>query len=82
MGNRHPSQPSGGTLIDPTTLAPTDQRVLLDFLNMADQAAAHFTEPLPHDAEKTHDVILRVHAYVKTSLYEPTGRTIEPLLRR
>jgi hypothetical protein len=72
----------GGTLIDSAILPTDEQQLFLNFLKMADQAAAHFTTPVAHDWTKTHDVILRVHAYVKTNLHDPTGRTIDPLLRR
>lgn len=53
-----------------------DKDMILDFLKMADQAAAHFTVPIRHKWEETHDVILLVHKYLKTNLYEHTGRTI------
>jgi hypothetical protein len=69
----------GGKLINPATLPSDEQRLLLDFLKMADQAAAHFTTPIAHDWTKTHDVIRHVHSYLKANLYDATGRTIEPL---
>ena len=69
----------GGTPIDPATLQPEDQRLFLDFLKMADQAAAHFTTPIAHDWTKTHEVILRIHKHLKVNLYERTGRRIEKI---
>jgi hypothetical protein len=50
----------GGTLLDPTTLSQAERDLFLDFLIMADKAAAHFTVPIKHDWSKTHDVILRI----------------------
>jgi hypothetical protein len=67
----------GGVLIDLATLPRADQDLFLNFLKMADQAAAHFTIPITHDWTVTHDVILRVHEYLKMNLYEPTNRKIE-----
>lgn len=65
----------GGTCIDLATLSQNQKKLLLDFLKMADQAAAHFTTPQVHDWARTHEVITLVHGYVKAHLYDATGRT-------
>jgi hypothetical protein len=44
---------SDGVLIDPAALPPEEKELLLDFLDMADKAAARFTIPLNHDWTKT-----------------------------
>jgi hypothetical protein len=64
----------GGLLIDPATLPKTEHNLFLDFLKMADKAAAHFTIPIAHDWTKTHEVILRIRHYLKVNLYDHTGR--------
>jgi hypothetical protein len=64
----------GGVPLDPAALPTNEQDLLLPFIVMADQAAAHFTVPAPHDWTKTHEVILLIHRYLKTNLYDPTGR--------
>jgi hypothetical protein len=64
----------GGILIDPATLPQAEQDLPLNFLIMADQAAAHFTLPIDHDWTKTDEVILRIHHHLKVNLYDPTGR--------
>src|SRR4051794_19688642 len=69
----------GGILIDPATLPAAEQDSFLNFLKMADQAAAHFTTPIAHDWTVTHEVILRVHAHLKTKLYDATHRKIEAI---
>jgi hypothetical protein len=69
----------GGTLIDPATLAQDEQHLFLNFLKMADQAAAHFTVPIIHDWKVTHEVIRRVHGHLKTHLYGPTNRRIQAM---
>jgi hypothetical protein len=66
----------GGLLIDPATLPARERQLFLDFLKMADKAAAHFTVPITHDWTKTHDVVLRVHHHLKVCLYDYTGRTL------
>jgi len=65
----------GGTRVNVATISPGDQKVLLDFLIMADKAAAHFTTPIPHDRKPIPSVILLIHGYLKTHLYGVTGRT-------
>lgn len=61
-------------LIDPAALPPGEKKLFFDFLNTADKAPAHFTIPMIHDWAKTHDVILRLHHYLKVNLYDHTGR--------
>jgi hypothetical protein len=69
----------GGTILDPSTLTPEEKKLFLDFLLMADKAAAHFTMPMKHDWTKTHDVILRIHHYLRGNLYDRAGRSgLEP----
>jgi hypothetical protein len=70
----------GGKLLDPATLPAADRDLFFDFLKMADKAAAHFTTPMNHDWTKTHDVIQRIHHYLKVNLYDQAGRSgLEPL---
>ncbi len=64
----------GGKLLNPAELPPADRELFLDFLRMADKAAAHFTLPMNHDWTKTHDVIRRIHHYLKVNLYDQAGR--------
>jgi len=66
----------GGTLIDPETLPPADRELILNFLKMADQAAAHFTVPIKHKWERSHEVILLVYELLKVNLYDRVGRAI------
>ena len=71
----------GGLRVDPATLSVNEQKLFLDFLTMADKAAAHFTIPKSHDWTKTHDVIELIHGYLKSNLYDAVGRTgLEPLI--
>ena len=71
----------GGKLLDPSALPTADRDLLLGFLRMADKAAAHFTVPMSHDWARTHDVIRRVHHYLKVNLYDQAGRRgLEPLI--
>jgi len=65
----------GGHRIDPVTLSPLEQQLFLGFLTMTDKAAAHLTTPKDHKWAKTHDVIKRIHGYLRTNLYDPAGRT-------
>jgi len=67
----------GGVLLDPNALSATDRDLFLNFLVMADKAAAHFTLPMNHDWTKTHDVILRIHHYLMVNLYNHTGRLFQ-----
>lgn len=67
----------GCLLIDPAALPAADRDLFLDFLNMADKAAAHFTIPMNHDWAKTREVIHRIHYYLKLNLYDHTGRAFQ-----
>lgn len=67
----------GGKFIDLATLPPGDEALFIGFLKMADKAAAHFTMPMYHDWSKTHDVILRIHHYLKVNVYGHTGRRFQ-----
>lgn len=70
----------GGIRLDPGALRPHEPRLFLDFIIMADKAAAHFTTPRAHDTSTTHAVIKLIHGYLKKNLYDPTARTgLEPL---
>jgi hypothetical protein len=71
------AQDLGGKLIDLATLPPGDEALFMEFLKMADKAAAHFTTPIVHDWSKTHEMILRIHHYLKVNLYDHTGRRFE-----
>lgn len=64
----------GGASLDPVALPMADQAFFLDFLIMADKAAAHFTLPLPHDWSRTDEVILRIHHFLAINLYGHTSR--------
>jgi hypothetical protein len=64
----------GGLNVELTALPIDEQTLLFDFLKMADKAAAHFTIPIAHDWAKAHEVILRIHHYLKVYLYDHTGR--------
>ncbi len=70
----------GGELVDITKIPSADHDLIMGFLKMADQAAAHFTIPIDHKWERTHDVVLLVHQYLKVHLYERTGRAIVNVL--
>jgi hypothetical protein len=63
----------GGVLLDPNSLSATDRDLFLNFLVMADKAAAHFTLPMNHDWTKTHEVILRIHHYLTRHSRNQTG---------
>lgn len=43
----------GGRRVDIATISATDQKMLLDFLVMADKEAAHFTSPYPMTAPRS-----------------------------
>jgi hypothetical protein len=64
----------GGDRVDFTQMSVADQKMLLAFIIMADQAAAHFTTPIPHDRGPIPKVIKLIHGYLKTHLYEVVGR--------
>lgn len=63
----------GGKFIDLSALAG-DARLFLDFIVMADKAAAHFTMLEPHHWQKTHEVIGRICRYMKKDLFDEAGR--------
>jgi hypothetical protein len=65
----------GGTRVSISSIPIPDQKVLLDFLIMSDKAAAHFTALLPHDRTVIPKVIVMIHGYIKTHLYDVVGRT-------
>jgi hypothetical protein len=65
----------GGTRVRISSISVADQKMLLDFLIMADKAAAHFTSPKPHDRTTIPRVVVLIHAYLKTHLYDAVGRT-------
>lgn len=65
----------GGTVLDPTKLPGAEQTLFLNFVIMADKAAAHFTTPSGHSWNQTHDVIKLIHGYLNTNLYIPAGRS-------
>jgi hypothetical protein len=46
-----------GVLLDPAKLPTNERTLFLNFLIMADKAAAHFTTPRNHDWNMTHEVI-------------------------
>jgi hypothetical protein len=70
----------GGRRVEVKTLFPDEERLIFNFLTMADKAAAHFTIPMSHNWGNTHDVIKIVHRLLKIQLYDPAGRTgLEPL---
>jgi len=64
----------GGTRVSIPSISLSDQKMLLDFIIMADKAAAHFTTPIPHDRTTIPKVILMIHRYVKTHLYDVVGK--------
>jgi hypothetical protein len=74
------SEDLGGKFIDLSSLATADEALFTPFIKMADKAAAHFILPMTHDVSKTHDVILRIHHYLKVNLYEHTGRPFKDLI--
>jgi len=65
----------GGVRLDVPKLPGGEQQLFLDFLIMADKAAAHFTMPKNHDWSKTHDIMRLIHGYLKSNLYYPAGRS-------
>jgi hypothetical protein len=65
----------GGRRVSIATISAADQKMLLDFLVMADKAAAHFTSPCPHDRTTIPRVVILIHGYLKTHLYDVLGRT-------
>ncbi|MBI5083065.1 MAG: hypothetical protein HZB13_00480 [Acidobacteria bacterium] len=66
----------GGKFIDLATLPASDETLLVGFLEMANKAAAHFTLPTDHDWERTHEAIIRIHHYLRHSLYGHAGRRL------
>jgi len=71
----------GGKCIDLRELEP-DEALFAGFLKMADKAAAHLTIPMNHDWSQTHDVILRIHHYIKVNLYDRTNRQFKDAIRQ
>jgi hypothetical protein len=69
-----------GKFIDLASLPTADDSLFAPFIKMADKAAAHFTMPMAHDVSKTHEVILRIHHYLKVDLYDYTGRLFKDLI--
>lgn len=69
----------GGTLLKVSDLTPDDVELFRGFIRMADKAAAHFTLPIDHPWERSHEAILRIYECVSTHLYGPTGKVIVPL---
>ena len=65
----------GGFRVNIASIPTAGQKMLLDFLVMTDKAAAHFTAPLPHDRTPIPKVIVMIHGYIKTHLYDVVGRT-------
>ena len=65
----------GGTRLSISTISQPDQKMLLNFIIMADKAAAHFTTPMSHDRTTIPRVILMIRGYIKTHLYDAAGRT-------
>jgi hypothetical protein len=56
-------------------LPPADDDLFSNFLRMADKAAAHFTTPVLHPWNRSHEAILRIYDYAKVHLYDATGRS-------
>ena len=65
----------GGKRLNASTLTTSERQMFLDFIVMANMAAAHFTTPYDDDWRKTHEVIRVIHGYLKINLYDHTGRT-------
>ena len=65
----------GGKRVSIATISLADQKILLDFLIMADKAAAHFTSPYPHVRTTIPRVVVLIHGYLKTHLYDEVNRT-------
>ncbi len=64
-----------GKLIDVQNLPHGEGDLFVGFLKMADKGAAHLTLPMKHPWDKTHEAILRIQHYVRTNLYQATGRS-------
>ena len=64
----------GGTRLNLTLLQPNEQSLFLHFIIMANKAAAHLTMPGNYDLDQVHPAIHRIHYYLKTNLYDPSGR--------
>jgi len=73
----------GGIYVNPALLSPDERELLRGFILMANKASAHLTEPGTYDVNQTPRAILRIHHYLRTHLYDVTGRTgLEPLHTR
>lgn len=68
----------GGMLVA-FPLPPADDDLFTSFLKMADKAAAHFTTPMQHPWEQSHEAILRIYEYAKLHVYDATGRSALPV---
>ena len=67
----------GGKLIDVNSLPSSDKDLVIGFLGMADNAAAHLTLPAKHPWERTHEAIDRILHYLRANLYIPTGHVMD-----
>lgn len=65
----------GGRLVDVAALHADDRDIFARFLKMADKACAHLTTPDQHPWPETHEAIRRVCRYLKTHLYDESGRS-------
>lgn len=68
----------GGTLVK-FPLPTTDSDLFTGFLRMTDKAAAHFTIPIQHPWDQSHEAILRIYDYARFHLYDATGRQMLPI---
>ncbi len=66
----------GGTFVEIDSLLPKDVKLFTGFLKMADKAAAHFTLPMRHPWEETHEAIERIQHHLKIHLYDVSNRAI------
>ena len=64
----------GGKLVDPAKLAAEDATLFRGFLQMADKAAAHFSTPMEHPWQRTHEAISRICYHLKANLYDQMAR--------
>jgi hypothetical protein len=68
----------GGKLVT-FPLPAADDDLFSGFLRMADKAAAHFTTPIDHPWERSHEAIVRIYDYAKLHVYNATGRSVLPV---
>jgi len=64
----------GGKFVDLANLPVADETLFVNFITMADKASAHLTTPRKHTWEDTHEAIGRICHYLKSHLYDATGR--------